>query len=72
MHILYNITMCDGSNELWGFCSKNTKNDYWQWWRKKRRHARPAEKLITDVTKESVEDNANGPEKYFSHFLSLG
>jgi len=45
---------------------------YWQWWRKKGRHARPAEKLITDVTKESVEDNASGPEKYFSHFLSLG
>jgi len=50
------------------FCSKNTKNDYRQWWHKKGRHARPAEKLITDVTKESVEDNASGPEKYFSHF----
>lgn len=55
------------------FCSKNTKNDYTgSGGAKKERHARPAEKLITDVTKESVEDNASGPEKYFSHFLSLG
>jgi len=55
------------------FCSKNTKNDYTgSGDAKKGRHARPAEKLITDVTKESVEDNTSGPEKYFSHFPSLG